>query len=496
MSEKVVPPNASGSAVEYTLQPTTPAANNRYTRTARVSCRSQTIHPGKFAFAGEAEPPYLPAQWNTAQHPEGNIYFVCERNPRVITEASMLSTETQDCIEHFIGIIRKMLDDRQIIPSTSTELFLDLVAAEETAEGTRCCRYYFADHNTRTLFWLDPVNSADLGILETASEEQLKWGLEELYWNHVEFYPSHYAPGLTLSLDELEHIFIQAETDQLTSLDSTFPYDAEQCRDFRRLIRECKDSKSPSSPYTRWSIARIWAMIPSHRFMTHYGQAHSRLCRDQSVVDFPVPHEGRVYNMTSRLLFNAPRTFDELLGNLWVDHIAYAPQWRLFMLRCQKEWTMTTAVSFALLLCNIMIAVFSRGTLALSALSTSFSAASFVSGSALLLQYLHSESATASDASIFLDQHCDAQTGFQRLAVLFSIPRSSLFWALIMFSLQVPYLFVDQKYHRHMACLGAALGALVLVCMGLRRLRGFVRGSRIFAPKNVDTADLSPEERV
>lgn len=79
---------------------------------------------------------------------------------------------------------------------------------------------------------------------------------------HVEYFPSHRLSGLNLALDELIAAFIHAQGDQLTSLGSTFPYTAKQCKDFLRILCQARDI--PPTPQTTCMVARIWGAIGEH----------------------------------------------------------------------------------------------------------------------------------------------------------------------------------------------------------------------------------------
>ena len=83
----------------------------------------------------------------------------------------------------------------------------------------------------------------------------LGYGLEELYWSHVEFYPSHAGIPMDgvvdLLLNTLVHaqggsctrndslilVFLKPAPDALTSSVSTFPYSAEESARFAKLIK-------------------------------------------------------------------------------------------------------------------------------------------------------------------------------------------------------------------------------------------------------------------
>ena len=85
----------------------------------------------------------------------------------------------------------------------------------------------------------------------------LAFALEELYWNHLEYYSAHDCGAIDLRKDMLCSVLIQCKTgeplflcllvvcshvvkDQLTSEDSTFPFSAQKCDEFLRVVQDCK----------------------------------------------------------------------------------------------------------------------------------------------------------------------------------------------------------------------------------------------------------------
>ena len=107
--------------------------------------------------------------------------------------------------------IGKMLEAISVNVSHSHELYLEY----DEVEGS--WGYYIIDHSKRSIFWAEPVSTEDISVAATFSLEHLRehfilitaplsfrlfndlfltsgHGLEEMYWLHVEFYPSH--PGI------------------------------------------------------------------------------------------------------------------------------------------------------------------------------------------------------------------------------------------------------------------------------------------------------------
>ena len=146
-----------------------------------------------------------------------------------------------------------------------TELFLQL-------EGNDC-NYYFVDHGVRTLFWLDAYDTSDLGILPVVSSSHLSkpdlfglfHGILILYLrnparssildSYRKFLHAHWwsssqdnrrphwyflsCSSRYANSNLLYHIQTSRRPitiDNLTSTQSTFPYNSMDCEKFRSLL--------------------------------------------------------------------------------------------------------------------------------------------------------------------------------------------------------------------------------------------------------------------
>jgi hypothetical protein len=82
--------------------------------------------------------------------------------------------------------MQEVLVHKGITIGKDVELLLQL-----DDEDPDSCAYYFVDHATLSVFWLHEVSTQDLNLYPVTSKSHLKLALEELYWNHVEFFPMH-----------------------------------------------------------------------------------------------------------------------------------------------------------------------------------------------------------------------------------------------------------------------------------------------------------------
>ncbi|KAK7676781.1 hypothetical protein QCA50_020249 [Cerrena zonata] len=470
------------------LKATTPTSSTRYDsrRSVEPVVRTTAI------YGEESRPLYLMPFCTSVVNPEGQLYYTLQNEIRFIIEQPMQDPKVQERVLSWSSKIVEILKERAIVLPPSAEIYLN------TSEDGETCWYYIADHDSKVISWIEPVSTADIGLRPSVSDEHIRFALNECYWNHVEYYSAHDCGVIDLQMDNLFSVLVQCKTDQLTSEDSTFPFSAQKCEDFLQVIRDCRAIESPDITRIRWSIARIWGLVCNHRFMTHYGQQTARLSRDQLILDVPEAKEGRMFRLQSRMLFSIPKHYNVSLEKLFSDAIIYQTEWREFIPKCRDEWTLSTALSFAVLICNLIILGSSHGSQALSKVSTAFSAAAVSAGTVLLTKHQRSGMWTAAQAATYLTYAHNGSSGFHSLACQFSLPRALLLWALAAFSLQVPFLFADMSDHSMLVILGTALVLcfIIYLChMLLTRCWSFLRGIRhwrIFQSRSIRLDDTLP----
>ncbi|KAI0792372.1 hypothetical protein C8Q75DRAFT_731609 [Abortiporus biennis] len=447
------------------LRPSTSSASSRYDRVGRVAPRHIVVKSGLYAYAGESEPLYLPPAWTAYNHPEGNVYFARDSTPRVLVEINLYNRQNQDTVAEWIDIVDNLIRERNIHLSESVEIVLDPSPSGET------CGYYLVDNSTRVEFWFDDeIDTESLGISPVASESHLPnenvfvgIALEELYWEHVEHFPSHPTTGQTLLIDDLTDVLLQSRADTLMSNTSTFPWSAQDCNNFLDVLKTARECNRLNSSHTKWAVARLWVTVSNHRFTIHYGQDQCRLSRDQSIVETEEEQRKWLYNVSSKLLFNVPTQYSSLLDDLYIDQLVYANQWRDFIDSCKEEWRITTAVSFAIAICNLLISIASIGSPFFTLMSFATCNASIISGVLLLFNHHRSGRDTATEAACFLVNAHNGPSGFQRLSILLSLPRAFLYWSLILTSLQIISVPVSASgLAQPFVLAGAALVALVI----------------------------------
>ncbi|OBZ67671.1 hypothetical protein A0H81_12480 [Grifola frondosa] len=472
--------SASVSIGQNSLRPTTPAWSSRYASVKKLSPASATIAPGFFSFAGEPEPTYLPPGWSACQHPEGQTYFAYESTPKIVTADYIYSPEIQKKILHYVAVVKKELCEKAISLPATAELFLHL------DDETDLCEYYFVDHAPRTCFWLEKLDTDDLGLSEVVSDAHLRMMLEHLYWTHLEQFPSHRIDQIRLDLDELIDIFINGQGDQMTGNNSTFPYGTDECKRFLRLLTAARERK-PSS-YTTWLISRLWGTIWFGRFHGFYGERYARLSREQTVRDFPEGHRGWFFASCSPLLFRIPDAYLEHLNSLWIDRQVYGRLWCQFISGCCDEWKLYSTWTLILLAINILLLITPGTSRLIASISMLLCDLALLFAAALLVQHHRSADWTAAEASVFLEGVQRETTGFQQTALSFSIPKAFFLLALGVASTQGLFWI---HHATNVYVTGSVVLFLVVLAMftGLLSLRGPMWLRRILRRCRSKTSD-------
>jgi hypothetical protein len=99
-------------------------------------------------------------------HPEGQLYFY-QPAYRLVTEAFLFDHLIFVKITFWLERISQLLAAQQMTLPLSSELFLEM------EEETTSCKYYFVDHATRRLFWLDGGRTDELDLPQVSSDDHL-----------------------------------------------------------------------------------------------------------------------------------------------------------------------------------------------------------------------------------------------------------------------------------------------------------------------------------
>ncbi|OCB84006.1 hypothetical protein A7U60_g8677 [Sanghuangporus baumii] len=453
-------PQETCSADFAGLYPITPAQSTRYSKPSGVYLSCKRIPPAYFSRQGEPEPPYSASGWSSHIQAEGQPYFYF-KNAGFVTEANIYDAGKYQSIVHWMLVVHKLAEAQRIVITGTIEIMLQL---DEDNENT--CGYYLVDHDCATVFWLQEVTSEELGIPDSVSISQCRTqtstfhakapadtrsnfiGLtsNELYWTHVEYFSAH-LDGLRMSwARDLYSILTHARADHLTSLVGTFPYTADQCKEFQDLLRDhiSGSSEMLSDKYIICVVARLWAQVARHRFLNFYGEQCARLSRDQRVVNSPPDNLPFLLRVFSRIaLLDTPRRYAAELENLWIDNIVYAEPWKTFVTRSVDEWREMALWTTGLTSMHAVIYFASMGSSAISVAALALSISGFISSMALANYHRLPMNYETQEAADYLSRMCHSRFGFTPLSWMYSIPKALLFWSTGLMILQTAFALFD-----------------------------------------------------
>ncbi|EMD34996.1 hypothetical protein CERSUDRAFT_107036 [Gelatoporia subvermispora B] len=355
----------------------------------------------------------------------GAIYYAnTQGNLPIVTDAAIDNPVIMMTLQRGIDSLLLLLKEMELGAFPNMEIYITtLPAATE-------CYYYLIDHGSQKEFWLHDTDMAALGMSPVSSRIHTKSILQEHYWTHVEYFP-HRPVALRLRI-ELMDIFRHACTDQMTSDNSTFPYDSEQCSKFKNLI---DIQNSETTTYMTCLVARIWVMISRHRYDHFYGEQCARLCRDQHVFDWPdvkLPIAVRIY---SAVLFNFPKTMAKRFEDLYIDQILYKIHWDRFMRSMKQNWHENVLVCTGVLIANAALVGlgFTKNPqfMCSGGASMILSTSGLLSGCLLLHAYEQADQVNAATTTAHLQDVRYSDCGFGLIGVVFSLPKALMFWSIL-----------------------------------------------------------------
>ncbi|KAF9236648.1 hypothetical protein BU15DRAFT_49787, partial [Melanogaster broomeanus] len=396
-----------------------------------------------------------PTGWRRFIHPEGQSYFVLySEDFPVVTEANLEEVETEAQILASLHIVKRELQCHDIKVPPRCKLFLEL------DEDRSICNYYFVDHVSRGLFWLEDMCTEFLDIPAAVSPSHLETALEKFYWVHVEHFPMHHEPhdqGLSQLVDALSNIISHGLTDRLTSRTPTFSYTADTCKHFLRLLSG-KSGQSALAFYGPW--VALSSLVANQRFITFYGQQPAQLDRPQPQDTYAgdILEHRWLLTVANLMLWGIPGHYNTLLEDLYVNEPVYADQWTNFMSLCLRDWT--TSMSWVprtqknFFSASILLANVRGGTISMAIPTVVLCGVSIASAWCLHLRHSPLADASASIGARYLRQAKSTSVGFLPSAVVFGFPKATYMWAVGFLFTQ--FLFVASRSVNKLVALVAA----------------------------------------
>ncbi|KAI0346483.1 hypothetical protein BDW22DRAFT_1425951 [Trametopsis cervina] len=391
---------------EPTLYPLLSTEVRRYKRGITIPKRDKgqeiLIQPLTLSFEREQ----MTSGWVRRIHPEGALYYYNE-NKRIYTEAYLDDPLVLEKIEKCISTL---FEDHEITLEQQKTIDRSDLVLEIYHDDDSMCGYYFANHESRTLFWLD--------------EQNMQYDLHEV---HGVLAPSH--------------------MNELTSLTSPSQYSADKLKQFISLVDEVKDMLTEDCATA--TLGRIMAEFAWSHFLNYRGVYGARLNSNQSVHNHDPPRRSSVMSIIFLTLFNAPITHWDGINDIYTDDIVKTVTWKNHVNKLKDDWQEYILYSTVLLNANVALLALpnlipddvtssTAGQVA-SYLSMLTSTGSVIIGLLLQRQHRINPADDASDAHQYLTKYLERAGSTERLAVIYSLPYALLMWAMIAFLVAITF---------------------------------------------------------
>jgi len=373
----------------------------------------------------------------------------------------------------------------------SCQLVFELVVSNSTIET----RYYFVNHQTRSIFFLDTF-AVDPWV---DTPGRLGHEIEGQYWYHLNLYPDSMKLSLPL-VRELKDMTIHLIGDKITASNgSNAPYSLEDLQRILESTAIIENSISSHDSIGAMSfVSRIMYIYSRARFWDYAGDPHARIERGQSVYSSPPrKHHRKIKKLIFVALFGIPEPYLKSIEKLWVDQMVFHLDWIELLKSRVGEWN--NYVLIACIMLNVDIAFIAAQSV-LPSHSTHdktatyiFNSLSFVANFSSILSGLYLVRQTPRDPSAnklhaYLSHHERRWLGIESLAILHSLPFAFLTWGFVLlFAAFMVFSFRLSGLTSTVTAVGFTL-ALLGLCMWVRS--DWEKEPKLSEPDNLD---VSPE---
>ncbi|CAA7270225.1 unnamed protein product [Cyclocybe aegerita] len=386
--------------------------------------------------------PLPPEGWAKHTHPEGARYFY-HKEKRVYTDADLYDDDILTQAHEDLETMENFISKNHITLPENHDLVIDLRYQEDKTIATT---YYYVDHTSRTIFFLDTYEARNLyacyEILGCKTDSHLGHEIEAQYWLFVQFYPNS-IPLTSMLISELRDVALHFIGDSMTSPFSTSPYTMDDLYKILTLTSNAEKNIGLRSVGTTSLLTRLLYIFAHARFHNFHGEAHARIERNISVYGESTTRRTWLIKAMSPILFSAPDVHLRTLQKMWVDKLMHKAVWEESVKKMNDEWQ--EFILFATVLLNANVAFLAiqsvdieqdpyRSAAQISSyLSVTASIGSIILGLLLIRQNRTKNRETAEDVHKFLLRRSHSSLGLETLAILYSLPYALLMWAMVSF---------------------------------------------------------------
>ncbi|KZP26954.1 hypothetical protein FIBSPDRAFT_1040444 [Athelia psychrophila] len=435
------PSRLSSLENRLTIKPISTANVQRGKRGAVVSTEYNhcLVRAYSFEFHDHLAPP---EGWAECHDPQGALYFF-HAEKRIFTDvllhdptkAAIVNEAASQILRQFH---REILDEKAVLPK-ECDLVLELVELDDqTVVG-----YYFADHASRLLFWMEEFDAWKIcrEVAYVVSFSHLRLEIESQYWMHYELYPN--CRDYTTELrDEARGVLLHATaSDAMASTLTTELWTMGQNSALLNIIEKLQVDYPADQVCAGAIVGRAMRNLKHTHFIQLFGQHGARLDHDETVPGMTADCTGFLRAIDIFLFWGTAVhliAFREIL----VDGTVHLPSWRRYIQNLQSQWGAVVIAAPVLLNANIAflsiqsvdnsgITVSNRSPAQiLIYVSTVTSLSSMLFASFLLRQRDRKHEGSAAK---FFENITHSNTGFQNLAILHAVPYALLIWSTLEF---------------------------------------------------------------
>ncbi|KAG1838590.1 hypothetical protein DFJ58DRAFT_813820 [Suillus subalutaceus] len=421
-------PVAPGQSFDsITLTPSTPGQIKRYDR---IELYAHHIFRA-LCLSNQPQELALVSGWEPLTHPEGALFFY-HSHKRVFTDADIRASGMVDNIGKAVEKAYKEVENAGIKLRSSVELVLEPMEGDREEWG-----YYFADHDSRVIFWFEAHQSGGLigNVRGVKCGDHIRYALESQYWLHVELYPNKRSLPKDVVV-RLREIVMYTQADNITSDTSLAPFSSEEVASMLSLMDPLMNSADIEDEHAHehsvWIVARFMGEFCNVKFVNFCGQPGARLNADKSLYGDPNTRSNNILRVINFMLFGSPNAYNKAVQKIWVDSTIVQPRWMNFINRLNSEWNGYTIFSTVMLAVDIsFLAVPSVQTqdaaILVSYMSTLCAMGSLVVSLVLAGQVNDSRQDSAKSVASFMER-------MSTLPSLLSLPYALLIWGMVFFA--------------------------------------------------------------
>ncbi|VDC05705.1 unnamed protein product [Peniophora sp. CBMAI 1063] len=303
-------------------------------------------------------------EWVPSTHAEGSLYFF-HSGRRIWTNAYMYEAfyhEEVEACAAYLEYCHDVFTDEGFSLPADYELVID-IGPSKFDDNDLYWNYYYVDHATRTIFWLQHYilwRELD-AVTSELSADHLAHKFRQFYWRHVFYFPegrrnlcTYFGEDVWSQLLSFMHF---TALDTILSSRSTSVYSDTELGQMRKMVKLARDQSRENTLLSEQlsAVARIQMFFAEQRFLYAHGQLHVRL--KNNVRTHP-DEAGRkqkswLFSAIGLALFRAPLTLLEDLHDITGDSMMQDDAWRKYFKQLLADWDRLVLQGTVILTANV-----------------------------------------------------------------------------------------------------------------------------------------------